>query len=229
MVIAIDRLHRRRRWPASTRCGCSSARCTTASGPRSTAARSAFARRARARAARRGDPRASPSTRSSRCDKGEPTIARPSAPPGADPAIEDSRPRAADPTTDRDPVACMLAAVAKPTIDWAGALAAHRAAGRRDRRAARRPAARRASSASSVVPFLTIVALRRRDRARRLAVGRAKDLFVVKGSQGALRLDDLTLMITFIVLRRGHRRRCCCPGARWRRARPPTASTTRCC
>ncbi len=29
--------------------------------------------------------------------------------------------------------------------------------------------------------------------------GEAKDLFVAKGSQGALRLDDLTLMITFIV------------------------------
>jgi NADH-quinone oxidoreductase subunit N len=92
----------------------------------------------------------------------------------------------------------MLAAVAKPTIDWAGVspliallggaivvLMAGLMRGRFIR--------------EQVVPGLTIVAF-----ATTIGLGiwqwdEAKDLFVHQGSQGAMRLDDLTLMITFIV------------------------------
>ncbi|HEX6620391.1 MAG TPA: NADH-quinone oxidoreductase subunit N [Solirubrobacteraceae bacterium] len=92
----------------------------------------------------------------------------------------------------------LLAAVSKPTIDWAGVspllallggsvvvLLAGLLRGRFIREQA--------------VPFLTIVAF---GAAIGLGVWQwddAKDLFVAKGSQGALRSDDLTLMITFIV------------------------------
>jgi NADH-quinone oxidoreductase subunit N len=92
----------------------------------------------------------------------------------------------------------MLAAVAKPTIDWAGVspliallggsivvLLAGLLRGRVIREHA--------------VPFLTLVAF---GAAIGLGVWQwddAKDLFVAKGSQGALRSDDLTLMILFIV------------------------------
>ncbi len=92
----------------------------------------------------------------------------------------------------------MLAAVAKPTIDWAGVspliallggsivvLLAGLLRGRFVREQA--------------VPFLTLVAF---GAAIGLGVWQwddAKDLFVAKGSQGALRSDDLTLMILFIV------------------------------
>jgi NADH-quinone oxidoreductase subunit N len=95
-------------------------------------------------------------------------------------------------------LAPMLAAVAKPTIDWAGAspliallggsivvLLAGLLRGRFVR--------------EQLVPFLTVVAF-----GTTIGLGiwqwdEAKDLFVAKGSQGALRLDDLTLMIAFIV------------------------------
>jgi NADH-quinone oxidoreductase subunit N len=92
----------------------------------------------------------------------------------------------------------MLAAVAKPTIDWAGVspliallggaivvLLTGLMRGRFIREQA--------------VPFLTIVAF---GAAIGLGVwqwGEPTDLFVAKGSQGALRSDELTLMITFIV------------------------------
>jgi NADH-quinone oxidoreductase subunit N len=92
----------------------------------------------------------------------------------------------------------MLAAVVKPSIDWAGVspfiallggsivvLLAGLLRGRFIREQA--------------VPFLTIVAF---GAAIGLGVWQwdeAKDLFVAKGSQGALRSDDLTLMILFIV------------------------------
>src|SRR3954468_24828358 len=92
----------------------------------------------------------------------------------------------------------MLAAIAKPSIDWAGAspiiallggsivvLLAGLLRGRVIREHA--------------VPFLTLVAF---GAAIGLGVWQwddAKDLFVAKGSQGALRSDDLTLMILFIV------------------------------
>jgi NADH-quinone oxidoreductase subunit N len=92
----------------------------------------------------------------------------------------------------------MLAAISKPTIDWAGVspiiallggsivvLLAGLMRGRFIR--------------EQLVPFLTIVVF-----GATIGLGiwqwdEAKDLFVAKGSQGALRLDDLTLMITFIV------------------------------
>jgi NADH-quinone oxidoreductase subunit N len=92
----------------------------------------------------------------------------------------------------------MLAAISKPTIDWAGVspllallggsivvLLAGLLRGRFIR--------------EQLVPFLTIVAF-----GASIGLGvwqwdEAKDLFVAKGSQGALRADDLTLMITFIV------------------------------
>src|SRR4051794_21854198 len=92
----------------------------------------------------------------------------------------------------------LLAAVTKPTIDWAGAspliallggsivvLLAGLLRGRFIR--------------EQLVPLLTIVAF---GAAIGLGVWQwddAKDLFVAKGSQGALRSDDLTLMILFIV------------------------------
>jgi NADH-quinone oxidoreductase subunit N len=92
----------------------------------------------------------------------------------------------------------MLAAVSKPTIDWAGAsplvallggsivvLLAGLLRGRAIR--------------ENGVPFLTIVAF---GAAIGLGIwqwGEVKDLFVAKGSQGALRLDDLSLIVTFIV------------------------------
>jgi NADH-quinone oxidoreductase subunit N len=92
----------------------------------------------------------------------------------------------------------LLAAVAKPSIDWAGAspllallggaivvLLAGLFRGRVIR--------------EQLVPLLTIVAF---GAAIGLGIWQwddAKDLFVAKGSQGALRSDDLTLMITFIV------------------------------
>src|ERR1700712_3284969 len=92
----------------------------------------------------------------------------------------------------------LLAAVSKPTIDWAGVspLLARRGgsivvllAGLLRGRFIR----------EQIVPFLTIVAF-----GATIGLGiwqwdEAKDLFVAKGSQGALRLDDLTLMITFVV------------------------------
>jgi NADH-quinone oxidoreductase subunit N len=92
----------------------------------------------------------------------------------------------------------LLAAVTKPTIDWAGVsplmallggsivvLLAGLLRGRFIR--------------EQLVPFLTIVTF---GAAIGLGIWQwhdAKDLFVAKGSQGALRSDDLTLMITFIV------------------------------
>src|ERR1044071_2907288 len=92
----------------------------------------------------------------------------------------------------------MLAEVVKPSIDWAGVsplfallggsivvLLAGLLRGRFIREQA--------------VPFLTVVAF---GAAIGLGVWQwddAKDLFVAKGSQGALRSDDLTLMILFIV------------------------------
>src|SRR3954466_1427914 len=92
----------------------------------------------------------------------------------------------------------LLAAISKPTIDWAGVspliallggsivvLLAGLLRGRFIR--------------EQIVPFLTIVAF---GAAIGLGIwqwGDAKDLFVAKGSQGALRSDDLTLMITFII------------------------------
>jgi NADH-quinone oxidoreductase subunit N len=92
----------------------------------------------------------------------------------------------------------LLAAISKPTIDWAGlspllallggsivVLLAGLLRGRFIR--------------EQMVPLLTIVAF-----GATMGLGiwqwdEAKDLFVAKGSQGALRVDDLTLMITFIV------------------------------
>jgi NADH-quinone oxidoreductase subunit N len=92
----------------------------------------------------------------------------------------------------------LLAVVSKPSIDWAGVspliallggsivvLLAGLLRGRFVR--------------EQIVPFLTIVAF---GAAIGLGVWQwddAKDLFVAKGSQGALRSDDLTLMILFIV------------------------------
>ena len=46
---------------------------------------------------------------------------------------------------------------------------------------------------------------------------------------GAMAMDDLTLFLTLIFVARPRRARCCSPGAPSRRARPATASTTRCC
>jgi NADH-quinone oxidoreductase subunit N len=92
----------------------------------------------------------------------------------------------------------MLAAVAKPTIDWAGVspllallggslvvLLAGLLRGRFIR--------------EQLVPVLTIVAFGATIGLGIWQWGDAKDLFVAKGSQGALRSDDLTLMITFII------------------------------
>jgi NADH-quinone oxidoreductase subunit N len=92
----------------------------------------------------------------------------------------------------------MLAAVAKPTIDWAGTspllallggaivvLLAGLLRGRFIREQA--------------VPFLTIVAFATTIGLGIWQWGEGKELFVARGSQGALRLDELTLMITFIV------------------------------
>jgi len=92
----------------------------------------------------------------------------------------------------------MLGAVVKPSIDWAGVspliallggsivvLLAGLLRGRFIR--------------EQLVPFLTIAVF---GAAIGLGVWQwdeAKDLFVAKGSQGALRSDDLTLMILFIV------------------------------
>jgi NADH-quinone oxidoreductase subunit N len=92
----------------------------------------------------------------------------------------------------------MLAAISKPSIDWAGVspiiallggsivvLLAGLLRGRFIR--------------EQLVPLLAIVAF---GAAIGLGVWQwddAKDLFVAKGSQGALRSDDLTLMITFVV------------------------------
>src|SRR5690349_25054953 len=92
----------------------------------------------------------------------------------------------------------LLAAISKPSIDWAGAspilallggavvvLLAGLFRGRVIR--------------EHFVPVLTIAAF---GAAIGLGIWQwddAKDLFVAKGSQGALRMDDLTLMITFIV------------------------------
>src|SRR3954467_3802936 len=92
----------------------------------------------------------------------------------------------------------LLAAISKPTIDWAGVspliallggsivvLLAGLLRGRFIR--------------EQIVPFLAIVAF---GAAIGLGIWQwddSKDLFVAKGSQGALRSDDLTLMITFIV------------------------------
>ncbi|WP_445152546.1 NADH-quinone oxidoreductase subunit N [Baekduia sp. Peel2402] len=92
----------------------------------------------------------------------------------------------------------MLGAVVKPSIDWAGVspliallggsivvLLAGLLRGRFIR--------------EQLVPFLTVAAF---GAAIGLGVWQwddAKDLFVAKGSQGALRSDDLTLMILFIV------------------------------
>ena len=99
----------------------------------------------------------------------------------------------------------MLAAVAKPTIDWAGTspllallggaivvLLAGLLRGRFIREQA--------------VPFLTIVAFAATIGLGIWQWGEGKDLFVAKGSQGALRLDELTLMIIFIVSRDRDRR-----------------------
>jgi NADH-quinone oxidoreductase subunit N len=92
----------------------------------------------------------------------------------------------------------MLAAISKPSIDWAGlspllALLGGSIvvlmAGLLRARFVR----------EQLVPFLTVVAF---GAAIGLGVWQwdeAKDLFVVKGFQGAMRLDDLTLMITFVV------------------------------
>jgi NADH-quinone oxidoreductase subunit N len=92
----------------------------------------------------------------------------------------------------------MLAAVSTPTIDWAGVspilallggsivvLMAGLMRGRFIR--------------EQLVPFLTIVAFGAAIGCGVWQWDEAKDLFVAKGSQGAMRLDDLTLMITFIV------------------------------
>src|SRR3954468_20905908 len=92
----------------------------------------------------------------------------------------------------------LLAAVTKPTIDWAGVspllallggavvvLLAGLLRGRFLR--------------EQIVPLLTIAAF---GAAIGLGIWQwddPKDLFVAKGSQGALRSDDLTLMIMFIV------------------------------
>jgi NADH-quinone oxidoreductase subunit N len=92
----------------------------------------------------------------------------------------------------------LLAAISKPSIDWAGVspiiallggsivvLLAGLLRGRFIR--------------EQLVPFLAVAAF---GAAIGLGVWQwddAKDLFVAKGSQGALRSDDLTLMITFIV------------------------------
>jgi NADH-quinone oxidoreductase subunit N len=92
----------------------------------------------------------------------------------------------------------LLAAISKPSIDWAGAspilallggavvvLLVGLFRGRVIR--------------EHLVPLLTIVAF---GAAIGLGIWQwdeAKDLFVAKGSQGALRMDQLTLMITFIV------------------------------
>jgi NADH-quinone oxidoreductase subunit N len=92
----------------------------------------------------------------------------------------------------------MLAAVAKPTIDWAGTspllallggaivvLLAGLMRGRFIR--------------EQLVPFLTIVVFATTIGLGIWQWGEGKELFVVQGSQGALRLDELTLMVTFIV------------------------------
>jgi NADH-quinone oxidoreductase subunit N len=92
----------------------------------------------------------------------------------------------------------MLAAVAKPTIDWAGTspllallggaivvLLAGLLRGRFIR--------------EQLVPLLTIVAFATTIGLGIWQWGEGKELFVARGSQGALRLDELTLMITFIV------------------------------
>ena len=120
----------------------------------------------------------------------------------------------------------LLAAVSKPSIDWAGVspliallggsivvLLAGLLRGRFIR--------------EQIVPFLTIVAF---GAAIGLGVWQwddAKDLFVAKGSQGALRSDDLTLMILFIVVGHRHRRDAAVVARAGARARPRTASTSR--
>jgi NADH-quinone oxidoreductase subunit N len=92
----------------------------------------------------------------------------------------------------------LAAAITKPSIDWAGlspllalfggslvVLIAGLMRGRFVR--------------EQLVPFLTVATF---GAAIGLGIWQwdeAKDLFVAKGSQGAMRLDDVTLMITFIV------------------------------
>jgi NADH-quinone oxidoreductase subunit N len=92
----------------------------------------------------------------------------------------------------------LAAAVTKPLIDWAGVspllallggaivvLMAGLLRGRVIR--------------EQVVPFLAIVAFGAAIGLGIWQFNDAKDLFVAKGSQGAMRLDDLSLMILFIV------------------------------
>jgi NADH-quinone oxidoreductase subunit N len=92
----------------------------------------------------------------------------------------------------------LAAAVTKPFIDWAGVspliallggalvvLVAGLLRGRVIR--------------EQIVPFLAIVAFGAAIGLGIWQFNEAKDLFVAKGSQGAMRLDDLTLMILFIV------------------------------
>jgi NADH-quinone oxidoreductase subunit N len=92
----------------------------------------------------------------------------------------------------------LLATVAKPTIDWAGTspllallggsiivLLAGLLRGRFIR--------------EQLVPLLTVGVFATTIGLGIWQWGEGKELFVVRGSQGALRLDELTLMITFIV------------------------------
>ena len=46
---------------------------------------------------------------------------------------------------------------------------------------------------------------------------------------GALRIDDLSLVLNLILIAGGALAACCWRGARWPRAKPRTASFTRCC
>ena len=106
-----------------------------------------------------------------------------------------------------------------------GALAADRAARRRLRRAAGRACCAPRFVRETVVPLLALVALGAAIGPVDLAVGRATTLVIA----GALRIDELTLVLT-LHLRRGRDRRGAAVVARAsRRARRPTASTTRCC
>ena len=97
-----------------------------------------------------------------------------------------------------------------PHIDCAGALAADRAARRRLLVLLRRAPAPARGARASLVPLLALATLARRRRACRSGSADERSRLV----EGALRVDDLTLVADVRVLRRRRRRPCCCRGAR---------------
>ena len=207
------RLHAASCWRACTRCGCSSARCTTASGARvdsrelslrdgvvlvpliavilfmalypqlalhrsEGSVKAAVRQRARRRDASAERPLHAAAARPT-------TLGRAAASRTRKAADRERAPR------DRPPE--------RPARRLRGALAADRAARRRDDRAAGRAARARAACAPHVVPALSLVALGAARGADDLAVGRARS----RSSSGALRIDDLALVLNLILIAGG--------------------------